>query len=107
MMTRKVLWRPSKIICVFVFSNDENTDKETIGADICKGTLAYFMADDNEKKPCWKKSFDFHYIEDKRTLIILKLKTTPGLCQVSTFHSRLKNGYPKTILPSRVIQMNS
>ena len=33
----------------FEFSNDENADKQSIAADICKNTLAYFMADDNEK----------------------------------------------------------
>lgn len=33
----------------FVFSIDENADKQSIAADICKETLAYFMANDDEK----------------------------------------------------------
>ena len=33
----------------FVFSNDENTDRQAIASEICKETLAYFMANDDEK----------------------------------------------------------
>ena len=33
----------------FVFSIGEDADKQAVAADICKGTLAYFMANDNEK----------------------------------------------------------
>lgn len=33
----------------FVFSNDENTDKQTVASAICKSTLAYFMANNEEK----------------------------------------------------------
>ena len=49
MMTRKSIVEAIENHLCFVFSNDENADKETVGIDICKGTLAYFMADDNEK----------------------------------------------------------
>lgn len=49
MMTRKSIVEATENHLCFVFSNDENADKETVGIDICKGTLAYFMADDNEK----------------------------------------------------------
>ena len=49
MMTRKSIVEAIENHLCFVFSNDENADKETVGDDICKGTLAYFMADDNEK----------------------------------------------------------
>lgn len=35
----------------FVFSNDENTDRQAIASEICKETLAYFMAM-MMKKPC-------------------------------------------------------
>lgn len=49
MMTRKSIVEAIENHLCFVFSNDENVDKETVGGDICKGTLAYFMADDNEK----------------------------------------------------------
>ena len=48
-MTRKSIVETIENHLCFVFSNDENADKETVGDDICKGTLAYFMADDNEK----------------------------------------------------------
>lgn len=33
----------------FVFSTDENTDKQEVAARLCKNTLAYFMANDEEK----------------------------------------------------------
>lgn len=33
----------------FVFSNDENVDKQAVASEICKKTLAYFMANDKEK----------------------------------------------------------
>lgn len=33
----------------FVFSTDENTDKQEVAARLCKSTLAYFMANDEEK----------------------------------------------------------
>lgn len=33
----------------FVFSSDENADKQVVAADICKCTLAYYMANDDEK----------------------------------------------------------
>ena len=33
----------------FVFSNDENTDRQATASEICKETLAYFMANDDEK----------------------------------------------------------
>ena len=33
----------------FAFSNDENTDRQAIASEICKETLAYFMANDDEK----------------------------------------------------------
>lgn len=33
----------------FVFSHDDNADKQAVASDICKGTLAYFMANDDEK----------------------------------------------------------
>ena len=49
MMTRKSIVEAIENHLCFVFSNDEYADKETVGDDICKGTLAYFMADDNEK----------------------------------------------------------
>ena len=49
MMTRKSIVEAIENHLCFVFSNDENADKEMVGDDICKGTLAYFMADDNEK----------------------------------------------------------
>ena len=49
MMTRKSIVEAIENHLCFVFSNDEHADKETVGDDICKGTLAYFMADDNEK----------------------------------------------------------
>lgn len=45
-----VPWKLSKIICVSFF-NDENTDRQAIASEICKETLAYFMANDDEK-PC-------------------------------------------------------
>lgn len=48
-MTRKSIVEAIENHLCFVFSNDENADKEKVGDDICKGTLAYFMADDNEK----------------------------------------------------------
>lgn len=49
MMTRKSIVEAIENHLCFVFSNDEHADKETVGDDICKGTLAYFIADDNEK----------------------------------------------------------
>lgn len=49
MMTRKSIVEAIENHLCFVFSNDENADKEMVGDDICKGTLAYSMADDNEK----------------------------------------------------------
>lgn len=49
MMTRKSIVETIENHLCFVFSNDENAVKEAVGADICKGTLAYFMANDNEK----------------------------------------------------------
>lgn len=49
LMTRKSIVEAIENHLCFVFSNDGNADKDAIGADICKGTLAYFMADDNEK----------------------------------------------------------
>ncbi len=33
----------------FVFSNDENEDKQAVASKICKNTLAYFMANDDER----------------------------------------------------------
>ena len=33
----------------FIFSNGENTDRQAIASEICKETLAYFMANDDEK----------------------------------------------------------
>lgn len=33
----------------FVFSGDENAEKQVLASDICKETLAYFMANDDEK----------------------------------------------------------
>lgn len=33
----------------FAFSKDENTDRQAIASEICKETLAYFMANDDEK----------------------------------------------------------
>ena len=63
----------------FVFSNDENTDRQAIASEICKETLAYFMANDDEKA-LLERIFD-----------IIALK-------ISEFdHSQLKN-YARTMI---------
>lgn len=63
----------------FVFSNDENTDSQAIASEICKETLAYFMANDDEKA-LLERIFD-----------IIALK-------ISEFdHSQLKN-YARTMI---------
>ena len=48
-MARKSIVEAIENHLCFVFSIDENADKQSIAADICKETLAYFMANDNEK----------------------------------------------------------
>ena len=63
----------------FVFSIDENADKQSVAADICKETFAYFMATDDEKN-LLERIFD-----------IIAMK-------ISEFdHSRLKN-YARTMI---------
>ncbi|WP_294855274.1 DEAD/DEAH box helicase [uncultured Oscillibacter sp.] len=63
----------------FVFSNDENTDRQAVASDICKSTLAYFMAND-EEKALIEKIFD---------VIALKINNFD--------YSRVKN-YAKTMV---------
>lgn len=48
-MARKSIVEAIENHLCFVFSIDENADKQSIAADICKETLAYFMANDDEK----------------------------------------------------------
>lgn len=48
-MARKSIVEAIENHLCFVFSIDENVDKQSIAADICKETLAYFMANDDEK----------------------------------------------------------
>ena len=48
-MARKSIVETIENHLCFVFSIDENADKQSIAADICKETLAYFMANDDEK----------------------------------------------------------
>ena len=49
MMARKSIVEAIENHLCFVFSIGEDADKQAVAADICKGTLAYFMANDNEK----------------------------------------------------------
>lgn len=49
MMARKSIVEAIENHLCFVFSIDESAAKQAVAADICKGTLAYFMANDNEK----------------------------------------------------------
>lgn len=48
-MARKSIVEAIENHLCFVFSINENADKQSIAADICKETLAYFMANDDEK----------------------------------------------------------
>lgn len=48
-MARKSIVEAIENHLCFVFSIGEDADKQAVAADICKGTLAYFMANDNEK----------------------------------------------------------
>lgn len=48
-MARKSIVEAIENHLCFVFSIDENADKQVVADDICKGTLAYFMANDDEK----------------------------------------------------------
>lgn len=48
-MARKSIVEAIENHLCFVFSIDENADKQSIAADICKETLAYFMANYDEK----------------------------------------------------------
>ena len=48
-MARKSIVETIENHLCFVFSINENTDKQSVAAGICKETLAYFMASDDEK----------------------------------------------------------
>lgn len=63
----------------FAFSSSEDAEKQVIASDICKGTLAYFMANDDEKA-LLEKIFD---------VIAVKIDAFD--------HSRVKN-YAKTMV---------
>lgn len=49
MMTRKSTLEAIENHLCFAFSNDENADKQAVASDICQNTLAYFMANSDEK----------------------------------------------------------
>ena len=49
MMARKSIVEAIENHLCFVFSINENADNQAVAADICKETLAYFMANNNEK----------------------------------------------------------
>ena len=49
MMARKSIVEAIENHLCFVFSIGEDADKQAVAADICKETLAYFMANDDEK----------------------------------------------------------
>ena len=57
MMNRKATVETIENHLCFIFSNDENADKNSVASDICKRTLAYFMAND-EEKDLLEKIFD-------------------------------------------------
>ena len=79
MMARKSIVEAIENHLCFVFSIDENADKQSVATDICKETLAYFMANDDEKA-LLERIFD-----------IIALK-------ISEFdHSQLKN-YARTMI---------
>lgn len=48
-MARKNIVEAIENHLCFIFSNDENADEQTVASDVCKNTLAYFMANDDEK----------------------------------------------------------
>lgn len=79
MMARKSIVEAIENHLCFVFSIDENADKQAVAANICKGTLAYFMANDDEKA-LLEKIFD---------VITSKISELE--------HSRIKN-YAKTMV---------